>query len=64
MAIKIVVGITCIVFAAGVFVITVILFYVAPITNCDGCMYFNCIPFTSTYCDGMSVTLEREVIDN
>ena len=45
--------------ALGLFALLVLLFYVAPVYNCNGCLYFNCIPFTSTYCDGMEVKIDR-----
>ena len=47
------------VIACGLFALLVVLFYVAPLYDCESCMYFNCIPFTDSYCDGMSVTISR-----
>lgn len=46
--------------AIGLFAMLVVIYYVLPVTNCESCMYFNCIPFTSTYCDGMSVNIKRD----
>lgn len=41
----------------GIFAMLVILFYVAPVYNCTNCPYFNCIPFTDTYCDSVFVQI-------
>ncbi len=46
-------------FAIVVFVILVILFYVEPVTECDSCSYFNCVPVTDTFCDGMYIDLSE-----
>ena len=45
--------------AIGLFIILVIIFYVAPLTECQFCQYFNCIPFTSDFCDNMGVSLKK-----
>ncbi|XP_071105942.1 inactive rhomboid protein 2-like isoform X1 [Haliotis cracherodii] len=45
--------------SVGIFVLLVILFYVVPLTNCPGCQYFNCIPFTADFCKNMGVTIKR-----
>lgn len=52
-------AIVAIAIAIAIFAFLVVLFYVAPVYECAGCLYFNCIPFTSTYCDGMEVSIER-----
>jgi hypothetical protein len=46
--------------AIGLFALLVVIFYMVPITSCSACMYFNCIPFTDTYCDGMEIAIERD----
>lgn len=43
---------SCVV-VAGLFV----LFYVSPVYECPYCEYFNCIPFTSTFCKSMAVNI-------
>lgn len=45
--------------AIGLFVILMIIFYVLPLTDCEFCHYFNCIPFTADFCDNMGVTLKK-----
>ena len=45
--------------AICVFAILVVLFYVEPVTECKGCSYFTCVPFTETFCDGMYVDLKE-----
>ena len=47
----------CTVLAIGVLIGLIILFYVAPIYNCPYCHYFNCIPFTSRFCESMEVKI-------
>ena len=34
-------------------------FYVFPITEASGISYFNCIPFTDTFCKNMDVSINR-----
>lgn len=46
--------------AVAIFSLVTALFYAFPVYSCDACMYFNCIPFTDTYCEGMSVSISRE----
>ncbi|OAF69863.1 hypothetical protein A3Q56_02402 [Intoshia linei] len=36
----------------------VYIFYYYPLYSCDYCSYFNCIPLTSTFCDGMYVDIK------
>ena len=50
----VVVGVCCGLAAIVLFVIFVIIFYVATQRHCDTCLYLNCIPFSDTYCDGMT----------
>ena len=52
-------SIICLAIAIGILVTLFILFYVAPLYSCEGCKYFNCIPFTEDYCAGMEVTIDR-----
>jgi len=33
-----------------VFVVLLVVFYLAPLYTCPNCHYFNCIPITETYC--------------
>jgi len=42
-----------------IIVLLLLVFYVAPIRNCNVCKYFNCVPFTSTFCDSSEMTLQR-----
>ena len=51
--------VVCAVLSIAIIVILVILFYVITITECDACLYFNCIPVTPTYCEGLSVSIHR-----
>jgi len=37
-------------FVICVFVLLVVVFYLAPLYTCPHCHYFNCIPLTPTYC--------------
>ena len=53
----IVAGVVSGVIAIGLFLTFVLIFYVAPQVNCDGCVYFNCIPFSDTYCDSVTGNL-------
>ena len=53
----IVAGVVSGVIAIGLFLTFVLIFYVAPQVNCDGCVYFNCIPFSDNYCDSVTGNL-------
>ncbi|KAK7505246.1 hypothetical protein BaRGS_00003408 [Batillaria attramentaria] len=44
--------------AIGLFIILVIIFYVAPLTECAACSYFTCVPFTAGLCDDSHVNLK------
>jgi len=44
-------------FVLGVFVILVIVFYLAPLYTCPDCHYFNCIPITATYCRSSEIRI-------
>ncbi len=54
-------ALVCILLTLGLLLMLILLFYFNPITECEGCVYFNCIPFTETYCEGLSVKLERNL---
>lgn len=43
----------------ALFVILILIFYVAPLTDCEACQYFNCIPFTADFCENMEVNLKK-----
>ena len=45
--------------AAAMLTLLILLFYVVPIYECDGCSYFTCIPFTDTICSSMKVEVKR-----
>lgn len=47
----------CFVWAATVAAILTVVFYLIEVKQCDGCIYFNCVPFTDTYCIGMGVNI-------
>nr|CAB3265564.1 inactive rhomboid protein 1-like [Phallusia mammillata] len=42
--------ITCSCLFIGLFVALVFFFYIYPLTDCNGCRYINCIPFTQDFC--------------
>ncbi|XP_041363411.1 inactive rhomboid protein 1-like isoform X2 [Gigantopelta aegis] len=56
---KIIGIVVCLSASVGLFVLLVILFYVVPITECEACQYFNCIPFTADFCTNMQVSIKR-----
>ncbi|CAL1544072.1 unnamed protein product [Lymnaea stagnalis] len=56
---KIISIIVCLGGAIGLFTILVLIFYVAPLTDCQWCIYLNCIPFTPDFCDNMAVKLKK-----
>lgn len=45
--------------AFGLFMLLILLFYIVPLTECSACQYFNCIPFTATFCENMQVSLKK-----
>lgn len=45
--------------AIGLFTILVLVFYVAPLTECNWCIYLNCIPLTADFCENMRVDLKK-----
>ena len=47
---RITVFIVSVLVAIGIVTILIILFYVLPIYECDGCQYFSCIPITENFC--------------
>lgn len=49
---------------ALLYALFIIIFYVLPLDNCDGCQYFNCIPFTPKFCQNMDVSLKRNTTYN
>jgi hypothetical protein len=51
--------VVCAILSIMVIVILALLFYLMPITECSACLYFNCVPFTPTYCNGLSVSIGR-----
>ncbi|XP_055340135.1 inactive rhomboid protein 1-like isoform X2 [Paramacrobiotus metropolitanus] len=44
--------------ATGLFAVLIVLFYIHPIYNCEVCSYFNCIPWTSTFCDYQKIIIK------
>jgi hypothetical protein len=56
---KIIGIVVCLSVCILLFIALVLLFYLAPIYSCTMCQYFNCIPFTSTFCSNAEVTIER-----
>lgn len=51
--------ILCLITMSVLFVVLFLLFYVVPIYKCPNCEYFNCIPFTPTFCKSMEVRITR-----
>ncbi|XP_013067121.1 inactive rhomboid protein 1-like isoform X1 [Biomphalaria glabrata] len=49
----------CLGSAIGLFAILVLVFYVAPLTECSWCIYLNCIPFTPDFCENMMVKIKK-----
>lgn len=56
---KIITILVCLGAAIGLFTLLVIIFYVAPLTDCNWCIYLNCIPFTADFCENMAVELKK-----
>jgi hypothetical protein len=55
---KIIGIVLCLGGAVVLFTMLVILFYVLPLYNLPGSTYFNCIPFTATFCNNMEVSVD------
>lgn len=51
--------ILCLITVSVLLVVLFLLFYVVPIYKCPKCEYFNCIPFTPTFCKSMEVQITR-----
>ena len=51
--------VVCLALSVVVLVVLLVVFYVAPIRSCDACKYFNCAPFTETFCDSSEMTVHR-----
>ena len=41
----------------SVFVILLIVFYLAPLYTCRDCHYFSCVPITETYCHSSEIRI-------
>ncbi len=52
----------CSLMAVGLFAMLVVLFYVNPLWECNGCVYFNCIPFAEHFCDNRGLELKLSPI--
>ena len=50
----------CLLSAMGLFAGLIILFYVSPVSNCEYCRYFNCIPFTEKFCKSSEAKIVHE----
>lgn len=49
----------CLLLVAGIFSVLAVLFYVSPISSCSYCHFFNCIPFTRSFCKSTEVSIEN-----
>ena len=56
---RIIAIVVCSILAVGLAAVLIVLFYVAPIYDCPGCKFFNCIQFTPTFCDTMEVSIRK-----
>ena len=56
---RVLISVISAILAIFVFFILILLFYVEPVTECDFCSYFTCVPFTATFCDGMYIDLKE-----
>jgi hypothetical protein len=43
----------------AMFILLIIMFYAAPLTESTWLQYINCIPFSETFCNNMDVTISR-----
>ncbi|KAL8561230.1 hypothetical protein ACOMHN_024486 [Nucella lapillus] len=56
---KIMTIIICLGITIGGFFVLILIFYIAPLTECKMCKYFNCIPFTEDFCQNMDISLSN-----
>ena len=56
---KLVGVVVCLTLSVVIIAVLLVVFYVAPIRSCDVCKYFNCVPFTSTFCHSSEMTIHR-----
>lgn len=54
---RIIAMVVCTILAIALAAILIVFFYVVPVYNLPGVQYFNCIPFTPTFCDTMEVKI-------
>ena len=57
---KVITILVCLALSCVLFFILVIVFYVAPITECDACLYFNCIPLGEMFCEDQKISLRND----
>ncbi|CAG5126574.1 unnamed protein product, partial [Candidula unifasciata] len=55
---KLITVFACLGASVVLFAMLIVIFYFAPLTDCQWCLYFNCIPLTAEFCDNMSVRLK------
>lgn len=60
--VKLIGVIVCLSLAVVLLIVLIIIFYVTPITSCKTCQYFNCIPFTDTFCASMEIKISRNEV--
>lgn len=56
---KVITVFACLGASVILFAILIVIFYYAPLTDCEWCAYFNCIPLTIDFCDNMNVRLKK-----
>ncbi|BFZ18000.1 hypothetical protein BsWGS_21039 [Bradybaena similaris] len=56
---KLITVFACLGASVVLFAILIVIFYYAPLTDCEWCAYFNCIPLTVEFCDNMNVQLKK-----
>lgn len=47
----------------GLFAALVVLFYIHPVYDCEGCGYLNCIPITENFCDNQKIVIAIKPTD-
>ena len=57
---KLVGVVVCLVFSVVTLAALLVVFYAAPIRSCGWCKYFNCIPFSATFCATSEMTIIRQ----